>query len=532
MHIRDSLSIILPFAVVAIATVLSACGGGASDPSAIVSAVTVKASPSFDIPPTSEAVCLGLQGKSAGGATVLTAVQVAQSPALPAYCLVKGLIAPRHNMELRIPDQWNGKLHQQGGGGYNGTVPGADAVALANGYADVASDSGHQGTPFDATFALHDNYATQLFGSGYVPQLELAATELLRLAFGQGPSRKYFEGCSNGGRDALMAAQRNPDVFDGIIARAPAYNWAGFMGHFNRNFKTLAAVGGALTTDKVSLLAAAVRDACDAKDGIVDGIVANPAACAFDPAVLRCTGGVDAGQSCLSDAQLASVKSWTKPASFADGAYTSPGWPLTGNEDDPQAWTLWFTGAAGNGIGSAQFLFQDTTVKNYLARNPLANSLTYEWNSHRAELQSMALLNDATNSDIRPFVKKGGKLILWHGAVDSAVTYRNTTAYYQGVEQALGTSNFEKSVRYYIAPGVAHCSGGPGADKSDLLTALDEWVSRDVAPGHLIASKEEPAGGTTYTRPLCMYPMYPRYTGSVGDAGAVKLALNYTCTKP
>jgi hypothetical protein len=156
---------------------------------------------------------------------------------------------------------------------------------------------------------------------------------------------------------------------------------------------------------------------------------------------------------------------------FADGAYTSPGWPLSGNEDDATAWPLWLTGP-GNGVGSLQFLVQDTTVKNYLARDPLAISLTYEWNSNPATLQSMALLNDATNTDLRPFVRDGGKLILWHGGNDAAVTIRATTAFHEGARKATGVGSFDRSVRYYTAPGVSHCFGGPGADQADLLSAI------------------------------------------------------------
>jgi pimeloyl-ACP methyl ester carboxylesterase len=519
--------------VAAIATALSACGGGGGTPSSAGATSSLKlAAVGVTTSLTAVTACAALEGKSAGGATVVSAVLVPGTPALPTHCKVNALIAPRLNMELRVPNEWNGKLHHLGGGGYNGTIPPADAAALSGGYANVSSDSGHQGTPVDATFALHDSHAAQLFGSGSVPAVTVAATELLRLAYGQTPSRTYFEGCSNGGREALMAAQRNPDLFDGIIARAPAYNWGGFQGHFNRNYKALAAVGAAFTPDKIALLAGAVRTACDAKDGIVDGVVSNPAACTFDPAILRCTGGVEAGNNCLSDAQLAAVNSWTTPASFADGAYTSPGWPLSGNEDDAAAWPLWLTGPGGNGVGSLQFLFQDTTVKNYLARDPLAVSLTYEWNSNPATLQSMALLNDATNTDLRPFVRNGGKLILWHGGNDAAVTIRATTAFYEAARQVTGVGSFDRSVRYYTAPGVDHCSGGPGADQADLLSALNAWVERGAAPGQLTASKANTDGTTAFTRPLCTYPQYPRYTGPANDPHAAKLAENYTCTTP
>jgi len=150
-------------------------------------------------------------------------------------------------------------------------------------------------------------------------------------------------------------------------------------------------------------LAKSVRDACDSQDGIVDSIVSNPEACTFDPSVLRCAAGADTGDTCLLDAQLASVNSWTSPASWARGAYTDAGWALTGNEDDPSARPLWVTGN-GTVQGALQYLFQDTTVKNYLARDPAQDSLSYTWDSNLNAVYGMAALNDATNTDLRPWM--------------------------------------------------------------------------------------------------------------------------------
>jgi len=160
------------------------------------------------------------------------------------------------------------------------------------------------------------------------------------------------------------------------------------------------------------------------------------------------------------DAQLASVNSWTSPASWARGAYTDAGWALTGNEDDPSARPLWVTGN-GTVQGALQYLFQDTTVKNYLARDPAQDSLTYTWDSNLNAVYAMAALNDATNADLRPFKNSNAKLILWHGGNDAALSHKSTTAYYQGVANAVGgQAAADEFVRYYIAPGVNHCAGG------------------------------------------------------------------------
>jgi len=329
-----------------------------------------------------------------GGATVAAAAMVDATAASPAYCKINATVAPSLHLELAVPDNWNGKLLYAGGGGFDGLIQGAiwsGPGVLAGGYAIVQSNGGHVGSSaLDASFASDPDLAS-LFGSGSVPATTAAAKEMLHAAFGKDPERSYFEGCSNGGREALMAAQRNPALFDGIIARAPAYNWTGLMGHFHRNAKAITVPGAGFTSAKISLLARGVRDACDGKDGIVDGIVSNLSACNFDPNVLRCPAGADTGDTCLSDTQLAVVHSWTTSASFGNGAYTSPGWALSGNEDDPSGpggaggWPTWLTGSTGNGSDGLQALFQDGIVKYYLAKDPTANSLAYDWDSNPAD---------------------------------------------------------------------------------------------------------------------------------------------------
>lgn len=470
--------------------------------------------------------CAALAGQALGGAVIGRTEAVAATASVAAYCKVSGLIAPALNFELRLPLDWNRKLHYGGGGGYNGVIPAANAAAINQGYAQVSSDSGHQGSPLDASFALNDPLAAELFGSQSVPTVMSAARVIVQAHYGRRLKQSYFEGCSNGGREALIQAQRHPHLFDGIISRAPAYNWVGIMGAFNRTAKLLAAPGGAFTPAKVATLGRAVLAACDADDGVADGVVSNPRACGYNPAALRCAGGADTGDACLSDAQLAVLRSWTEPASFGGGAYTNAGWPLSGNEDAPGGWNPWVS----TGAGALQFLFQDTTVKNYLARDPAANSLLYDFDSNPAALARLQALNSAVNPNLHHFVGGGGKLILWHGTNDSALSYRSTTEYVRQVQRAMGgRHNAEQFLRYYLAPGVNHCAGGPGADSADLLSALDRWVTRGKAPGTLQASKLDPAtGATLLTRPLCEYPEYPRYKGR----GDVNSASSYRCEHP
>ncbi|MEJ1130304.1 tannase/feruloyl esterase family alpha/beta hydrolase [Variovorax sp. CCNWLW225] len=517
---------------------LAACGGGSDNGTPFFPLPAPPAAQPGNPPPappvvTAQKACSDLNGKTVAGAA-LTAVMEAASAGTPVYCKVTGTIAPALNFQISLPAAWNGKLYYQGGGGYNGAISPPGAPALSQGYAVVASDSGHQDSGLSADFALTDTFAAQLFGSLSVPTVMSTATETLATAYGALPAKSYFEGCSNGGREALMAVQRSPNLFDGVIARAPAYNWVGFMGAFNRNSRALAAPGGAFSAAKTALLSTQVRNACDALDGITDGVVSNQAACTpavVNVAALRCAGGGDTGDSCLSDAQLDVVASWTTEATFTGSpTFRNAGWNLTGNEDDPGAWRTWLTGD-GNVTMALQFLFQDTTVKNYLARDRTVDSLAYTpWDQNQNALYAMAALNDATNADIRPFINSGGKLILWHGGNDAALSARSTVEYHANMRNAVGAPAADASTRFYVAPGVNHCAGGPGADSADLLTALDQWVTKSAAPATLVAEKRDADGAVVLSRPLCQYPQYPRYTGPANDAAASRLAANYACT--
>lgn len=516
------------------AALLAACGGDDGDSASI----------------TAQLACDALSGKTLGGATVISAAAVAASGAVPTYCKVNARIQPALNFEMRIPQSWNGKLHYAGGGGFNGyTRPVNDGeipilAALKAGYINIVSDSGHignhpAGAVFDASWAINDPHAENLYASGSVPTVMSSAVELVTAAYGRAPSRAYFEGCSNGGREAMMAAQRNPNLFDGIIARAPAMDFVGIFGAFQRNLQALALTldsGGAtsLTPVKLATLSNAVLAACDAADGVVDKLVSRPSACNFNPATLRCPGGANTGTTCLSDAELGVTTSWTSPIAFS-GGYGSAGWPLTGNEVDPVDpaapgyWPTWVT-------GPVQYLFADSGIKGLVARSTSTDPAylyTYDFASHPAELDRVGRTFNATDPDLRPFKDSGAKLILWHGGTDPALSVKDTTAYYNRLITTVGgQATADSFVRYYVAPGVNHCAGGPGADQADLLAALDRWVTEGTAPAALTASKLAADGSTVLSRPLCVYPQYARYTGPAGDAAAARLAGNYTCTAP
>ena len=486
-------------------------------------------------PLTSGAACERLSGRSVGDVVLKTSV-VAKAGILPTYCRVTGTIAPALNFEIRLPDAWNGKLYYGGGGGYDGAIPEPVAEPLAQGYVEVASDSGHQGDGMSAAFVLNDPQAAELFGSGAVPAVMATARQVVIATYGTPPARAYFEGCSTGGQQALMAVQRHPTLFDGVIARAPAFNWVGFMGAFHRTAQALGAPGGEFSAAKIALLARHVRSACDRLDGVVDGIVANPTACTarvVHVAALRCPGGVDAGDACLSDAQLAVVDSWTSDATFHGRAtYVAKGYNLTGNEDAEMNFGIW---ASGNGDlkSAGQFVMEDTTVKYYLAHDPQADSLAYTpWDKDPAALDAMAALNDATNPDIRPFEKAGGKFILYGGWADEVVNPLGTSSYYDSAERVVGSrAETQSFFRTFMIPGESHIPGNVGAESINYLYALEDWVERGKAPdvligrklktitimmGPIVLDKDLVPANWLYSRPHYPYPIQARYKGK-GD---------------
>ncbi|MDD5723222.1 MAG: tannase/feruloyl esterase family alpha/beta hydrolase [Syntrophales bacterium] len=483
------------------------------------------------VPLSPQAACDMLNGKVIAGATITATALVAATAVTPEYCQVTGLIPPQLNFEMRLPTTWNEKLHYSGGGGYNGTITPVNTAALQQGYVDVASDSGHTGSAIDASFALDDDLALALFASLSVPTVMASAKEIVKERYGELPSESYFEGCSNGGREGLMTALRYPTLFDGIIAGAPALQFVGTLAYTKRTLLLGAVAGAQFTPAKLQLLSDSIETACDTvtADGIIDGIISNPDACNFDIQTIRCAGGVDTGDDCLSDEQIALAESITSPSISAAGTIYYAGLRYNGTEAVTGQWDTWFLGTP-----SLAYFFYDTGVKNLLAKNAgltPAEVLAYDFDANALTVAAMHSVIDVTSPNLAPFASAGGKLILWHGSCDVAVPYNATADYYNGIVTSVGgQTQADNFMRFYVAQGIFHCGGGPGAGPgSELLPALDAWVTDGTAPGTLLATNIDPTtGAVNFSRPLCPYPTYPRYNGS-GDEDS---ADSYTCTAP
>ena len=471
------------------------------------------------------AECAALTGLSVPATVITSATLVPAAGTLPEYCRVQGNVETTINFELRLPSAWNGKFYHQGGGGFVGSIPPA-GPGLSRGYAAVATDTGHQGmgvAALDGAWALNNPQAQLNFGHRAIHVVTVAAKQITASAYRRAPSRAYFEGCSNGGRQALQEAQRYPQDFDGIIAGAPALDWTGLMTGFNWNQQAVRAAP--IPPEKLTVLARAVVAKCDAGDGLVDGLVDNPRRCNFDPGVVQCKGG-DAAD-CLTAAQVAAVRKVYGGPVNSRGRQLHPGFP-PGAEDGFTGWQLWISGPSNTGApvnnNPFQFTFSDHYLRYFVFSDPAYNSMTFNFDRDPRRLDATGSFLNASDADLKGFRARGGKLLMWHGWSDHALMADRTIEYYHEVLDEMGSRNkVDDFVRLFLAPGMHHCAGGPGLNSFDALTALENWVERGQAPDSLLASHV----GTNVprTRPLCAYPSVAVYKGR-GDPNS---ASSFSC---
>ncbi|HKQ75366.1 MAG TPA: tannase/feruloyl esterase family alpha/beta hydrolase, partial [Blastocatellia bacterium] len=410
------------------------------------------------------------------------------------------------------------------------------ASALARGYATASTDTGHSGG--NAEWALGHPEKIVDYGYRAIHEMTEKAKLVIKALYGDGPKRSYFASCSNGGRQALMEAQRYPNDYDGIIAGAPANAFAQILTGFAWNMQmTLADQASYISSKKLKAIEAAALTACDARDGVTDGVLDDPTKCAFDPAVLLCKG--DETDECLTEKQIAALKKIYAGPRNAKGQQIIPGF-TPGGETGTGGWTAWITGATP--MSAAQFFFATQAYKNMVYNDPKWDYKTFdlERDGKLANEKLEPVLN-ATDPNLKAFSARGGKLIMYHGWNDAALPPVNTINYFQSVVAKLGQRQANSFMRLYMAPGMQHCAGGPGPDnfgqmvtpaqsdpQHDLTLALERWVEQGVAPDKVIATKRQgatPQSPVLRTRPLCPYPQVARYKGS----GSADDAANFSC---
>jgi feruloyl esterase len=432
---------------------------------------------------------------------------------LPAFCRVAMTLRPGPQSDVKAEvwmpaSGWNGKLQVVGNGGFAGTIGyRALATALAAGYAGASTDTGHTG-PAANTFGTED--AVLDFAYRAVHETAVAAKKAVDGYYGAAPKFSYFNGCSTGGRQALTAAQRYPDDFDGIVGGAPAiFTTRQAFGQIW--FHQAIALGeGAIPKEKLPLIHDAVLAACDTLDGAKDGVLENPLACTFDPKVLECRPGA-APASCLSTPQVESVRRVYAGATHA----------TTGEKIFPGLERGSELGWSPVPVGYAVDYF-----KHVVFKNPSWDPSTLNFGAHVAEAYPAAhQIFDANDPRLGAFTGRGGKLLMYQGWAEPGIPPAHIVNYYAKVKAQ--TAGAQNAVRLFMVPGMGHCGGGDGASTFDMVAALDRWVETGTPPEQIPASRVR-NGAVDRTRPLCAYPRHARYSGT----GSLDDAANFSCTEP
>jgi feruloyl esterase len=440
---------------------------------------------------------------------------------LPAHCRVAITLTPSSDshieMELWLPAEgWNGNFLAVGNGGWAGNIErGAMGTGLRRGYAVASNDTGHKGG--SASFAVGHPEKVIDFGYRAMHEMAVQSKTIIQAYYRRAPRLSYYQGCSTGGRQGLMEAQRYPEDFDAIVAGAPVYNQI----HLNESQVALQVAmlrepSRLVPANKVTLFANAVVAACDEKDGVKDGIVSEPRSCRFDPAVLACKAG-DAAD-CLTDAQVASAKSAWTSVTTKSGAPVYP----AHSPGFESGWRIPTPGAAINP------LFAD--MPHYIGRQDANwDVMTFDLDTDLALAIKNAGFIEASDPDLSRFKARGGKLLLYHGWADPGPAPENTINYYSNVLNKLGGGAQDGWMRLFLLPGVGHCGGGVGPDQADFLGALERWRDSGMAPDQITATRATGRGQTTpMSRPLCPFPQVARYKGS----GSTNEAASFACMKP
>ncbi len=490
---------------------------------------------------------------------------------LPGFCRVAGILRPTADsaikFEVWMPEAgWNGRLLGTGNGGFAGSIY-YDQMAnmLRQGYAVTGSDAGHEAEGEDAAFSYHHPEKVKDFGWRAVHLNALRAKEILTAYYGHPQQKAYFDACSDGGREALMEAQRFPEDYDGILAGAPANNWAHMLSSGVDVLQTtLRDPAGYISSYKLPAITRAALAACDAQDGLKDGIVSDPQSCHFDPSVLLCKEGDNL--QCLTAPQVTTLKKLYSGGVDSHGRSIFPGFTPG---DEAGAWKSWILGSGpGSGGGSS---YSQNYFRYMVTGDPSWSVMSASVDeSLKAAVKNTSEPLDSTNPDLSRFAARGGKLIVYHGWNDPAISPYNAIQYWQSVQDTMGSEKANGMMQLYMVPGMEHCLGGPGPNSfgqlsvaaaagpgTGALDLLQAWVEKDQRPAAILAAKSlakavpesdakpaakagvrptarkgikpatSPAAVSYMVRPLCPYPQQARYDGT-GDPNR---AASFHCAK-
>ncbi len=463
------------------------------------------------------------------------------------YCLVKVKVDPAVNIHVAMPADgtWNGRFRSEGGGLFQGSVSPA-VGSVGEGFVGVTTDTGHQDSPVSGKFAMlpsgePDVQAKEDFAYRSIHLMAVIGKQLTQAYYEQEPTRSYWYGCSTGGRQGLAMAQRYPADYDALLVGAPAIHMERFQ-----SYQIWPAVvmqeelgaGNTLSPAKVALATRRAVEACDAADGVEDGVIDDPRSCVYQPTQDAATTYVGcADDNCLTPAEAVAIERiW-------DGARDIGGtllWP--GQEPGSPLDAL---------TGKEPFIMSTEQAKYWVYYDPDWDwrQLTYEnyGDFFQKSVDEVGPVVSTSDPDLSEFKARGGKLIMWHGWADFGIQPQGTIRYYEAIQQTMGKDATDEFVNLYMAPGVGHCSGGDGPNrfgqaadqtgkeakdpKYNMFRALMDWSEKDVKPAEIIATKfvaNNPSEGVARTRPLCPYPQVARHSGS----GSTDDAANFSCVDP
>lgn len=551
----------LPGSLLGTAALLAACHGGSNVAPDSTAPVATTATALAVVKPVVDCTQLaavdvtdiGGAGSKITSATVVTTTLNGSSVSI---CAVKGTLAPASTFEVALPvSTWTQRFAELGCGGLCGSVSDPTQqssfsfsykcpLVQQGGFVTAATDMGHQGNDAgwttdpqkQADFAYRGQHITTL-----------AAKKLIKAYYGQEQKFSYFVGCSDGGREALMAAQRYPNDYNGIIAGAPAAHFQVQNSVFHgwsvvANSTTGDSNGNSvLYPDKVAVLHKAVLAACA---DTPDGLISDPRACNFDPASIACPAGAQDTGLCLTQAEVvAAGRIYGGPVDVKTGMPMQIGRPLPGSEGNWVGVEVPRTGSSSAPVPVKSGVFSYNIVTGaynliFTGTPAMPNIDTFGYTDgsfYSTYLLENHPLNDATNPDLSAFKKAGGKLILWHGWADQHISPMYTILYYEAMQNQMGQTTVDEFARMYLVPGVGHCGGGEGDDSIDLVSNITGWVEQGTAPGSVMTYKLDSSGSQTASRPVYPYPAVARYTGS-GDwhdgANYVSDAARYNVRTP
>ena len=480
--------------------------------------------------------CANLTHLVLSDAAIDSAVVVPAADGLPEYCDALGTIHGRIGFNVRLPKVWNRKLYFAGNPAFAGDINHDTSMGLSRNYATASTDTGHKFDSdlqiVDASWGLNDPTAEVDFAYRAVHETTIISRQIINAYYRSQPRLAYFQGCSNGGRQALQEAQRYPNDFDGIIAGAPALDFTGLVTGEVWDLKKLHATetSSDIPLEKLPVIGDAVLAQCDAIDGLADGLIDDPRLCDPRPDLLLCPHNRDAA-NCLTTVQVKALKAIYGGPRNSHGQQLYPGFPPGGEKPDVSfdGWDAWLI-ANQDSPSFSRFIMDG--FLHFLAFTPDRPGFDFNhfnFDTHPLAMQNAANLFNAINSKLSAYRNSGGKLLLWQGWSDAAQTAYRTINYFEEVRHRYGKQATKEFARLFMAPGMYHCFGGPGPNSFDQLSALEAWVEHGQAPRSIIATHfNDDTGEPDRTRPLCPYPEVARYNGT----GDLNLAANFRCLEP